>query len=101
MFDEKFFEAIGLHDASPDKKAELADQLGEAVQNRVAVRLSNVLTQEQMEKFSELADGSEEKAFDYLQEQYPDYPLIVAEEVESVKAELSHDVASVRDALKK
>src|SRR3982751_763330 len=99
-FDEEFFAAVGLAGASQEEKLGLAAQLAETVQNRVAVRLSEVLTEAEMSQFADLIESGEEqhdtqgdKAFEYLASVYPDYELLIQDEVLAVKHELAHDVA--------
>jgi hypothetical protein len=99
MFDEEFFKAVGLEGASDQQKVELGEQLAETVLNRVSVRLSEVLTEEQLAGFTAASEQGDEQAFAYLEQIYPDYPILIQEEVEGVKAELSHDVASVQALL--
>jgi hypothetical protein len=99
QFDDQFFNAMGLEGASEEQKLELAVQVAEAVQNGVAMRLSELLTGEQMEEFSRLSEGSDEAAYEYLQQVYPDYDLLVQDELETVKAQLMQDAASLKQIL--
>jgi hypothetical protein len=96
MFDDKFFDAVGLGDYTPEQKLKLSQQLSELVQGRIAQRLSGVLTDEQSEQFANLIDADKEaEAFAYLETAYPEYPNLVAEETARAMNELQSDMESI------
>ncbi len=96
-FDEDFFTALGVGNASDAQKAKLAGQIAETLQDRVAVRLSEVQTEEQLAELDRRIEQGEDKAQAYLAEAYPDYPLLVQDELERLKTELAHDIALAKD----
>lgn len=93
QFDDQFFAAIGMADAPAEDKQNMAMQLAELVQNRLAVRLGEVLNDEQAEHFANLLDADkEEEAFAYLEQVCPQYSELAAEEVDRVRQELLSDI---------
>ncbi len=96
-FDDEFFKAIGLADASEEEKLKLADEMAETVQNRVAVALSEVLTEDQLAELDKRSEAGDDAVMEYLNRVYPDYPVLINDEVHKLKAELSHDVAQIKE----
>jgi hypothetical protein len=95
QFDDEFFASIGLDEASDEKKQALAEQLAELIQNRIALRLGESLSDEQADHFAELIDqDKEELAFDYLEEVFPEYPQVLQEEIDRARGELVADMQS-------
>lgn len=95
QFDDQFFAEVGLGGMSEEKQAEVMAQLTRIVLNRVAERLEEVLTEDQLGGFDLAAEKGDEEAFEYLNRVFPDYPVMVQDEVERLKAEMSHDVSDV------
>ena len=96
MFDDQFFKAIGLENASAEHKAQLTEKLAEMVQTRVAGRLAEVLTEDQVDHFTGLIDaGQEDEAFTYLEDNCPEYAALLQEEFEAVEELLLRDMQTV------
>ncbi|HUC19962.1 MAG TPA: DUF5663 domain-containing protein, partial [Candidatus Polarisedimenticolaceae bacterium] len=93
---DDFFNSVGLRGATDEQKAKLTEQLTQIVQNRMAAKLVQVLTVEELEHFDNLLEEQgDDPAYDYLLGIFPDYPDLLNEEVVRVKAALSQDVAAV------
>ena len=100
MFDDQFFTAAGLDSLTAEEKQQLREQLAGLIQERLAVRLTEVLTEEQAEQFSNLMDkDGEAEAFKYLEEVFPQYGELVAQEVERARQELLQDMQQVAERL--
>jgi hypothetical protein len=101
QFDDQFFQAIGLGSASDEDRADMINKLAELVQGRVALKLTDVLTEEQLDHFDKLLDSDDdEAALAYVQQVYPQYNQLLQSEVEAVKQEFAGDVQQVMDELK-
>ncbi len=94
--EEILWKDLGITDASEEDKAVILNRLAETVQNRVALRMGELLTADELDAFDLTMErkGAEE-AMAYLEAVYPNYPLVVMEEVEKMRAELTQDVAEV------
>lgn len=100
QFDDQFFQDIGLSSASDEDRAEMVDKLAELVQGRVALKLSELLTDEQLDHFDTLLDSNDDDAaLAYVQEVYPQYNQLLQDEVNAVKQEFAGDVKQVMTEL--
>ncbi len=100
MFDDKFFEAAGLGHYTPEQKKDLSEKLGDLAQARIAKRLSEVLSDEQADHFAQLVDANQEdEAFTYLESVYPDYPVLVQEELAGVMNDFQADMTEIARAI--
>lgn len=100
QFDIVLFKELGIDEIDADKKAELLDTIAEIVQNRLAVRIVDVLTEQELNQLADLIKSGDDKALgEFLDSNVPDYHAIVAEEIRRVKVELFEDVAETRKAL--
>jgi phenylpyruvate tautomerase PptA (4-oxalocrotonate tautomerase family) len=96
QFDEQFFQQIGLGSASDEERAEIIKKLADLVQGRVAMRLSEVLGEHQLEQFDNLLETQgDEAASAYIESVYPTYGNLVQEEIDKAKQELAGDVTAV------
>ncbi len=87
---------LGLTGMSREEEDAFILQFAEAVQNRVALRLGDMLTPHQLDHFNHLVETKgEEDALRYLERTAPQYPLIVREEIEALKTELSREAADI------
>jgi len=101
QFDEQFFQDIGLGSASDEERAEMVNKLAELIQSRVALKLSEVLNDEQLQHFDKLIESEgDDAAMAYVEQTYPGYPELLQGEIEAVKREFAGDVQQVMDELK-
>lgn len=94
--EEILWKDLGITEASEEEKAVILNRLAETVQNRVALRMGELLTADELDAFDLTMErkGAEE-AMAYLEAVYPNYQIVVMEEVEKMRAELTQDVAEV------
>lgn len=94
--EELIWNELDIKDASEEEKAVILNRLAETVQNRVAVRMSSMLTAQQIDTFDlTLERKGADEAMEYLESVYPNFNLVIVEEIETLKAELSQDLAEV------
>lgn len=99
--DEAFIEELGLAGLSEDKKRVLVQQLLETLQLRVGTRLSEDLTDEQLDAFDAVVESASDKAeagAKWLEENHPHYKAIVNEETARLKDELHSNLDEVMHA---
>lgn len=94
--EEILWSDLGINDASEEDKAVILNRLAETVQNRVALRMGELLTASELDTFDLTIErqGAEE-GMKYIEAVYPNYQLVVMEEVERLRAELTQDLAEV------
>ena len=96
--DEQLLDQIGLSNIDQSRKQELTKQLGDLIQNQLALTLADRLDDEQLKKFEEVLEKEgEEAAMDYVTGIVPDYPQVVAEQVISVKQAFVNDMQMLLD----
>jgi hypothetical protein len=98
QIDNAFLEELGLSGLSDDKKNVLVQQLLETLQLRVGTRLSEDLTDEQLDDFERTVGDAEDAgavAEAWLKRNNPNYSVIVSEEVAKLKADLRKDLNQV------
>lgn len=94
--EEILWKDLGITEASEEEKAVILNRLAETVQNRVALRMGELLTADELDAFDlTMERKGAEKAMAYLEAVYPNYSLVVMEEVEKMRSELTQDVAEV------
>lgn len=96
--DEAFLEELGLAGLSTDKKNVLVQQLLETLQLRIGTRLSEDLTDEQLDDFERTVGGSDDAsatAETWLKQNNPHYAVIVDEEVAKLKDDLRINLSAV------
>ncbi|MBI2797892.1 hypothetical protein HYX70_01160 [Candidatus Saccharibacteria bacterium] len=101
QFGVVLFKELGIEAVSDEQKAELLDTMAEIVQNRLAVRIIDALTETELNELVVLMDaGDDTKVGQYLNDHVLDYQAIVAEEIRRMKTELFEDVSEARKALR-
>jgi hypothetical protein len=96
--DEAFLEELGLAGLSADKKNVLVQQLLETLQLRIGTRLSEDLTDEQLDDFERTIGGAEDSsamAEAWLKQNNPNYTAIVDEEVARLKDDLRSNLSAI------
>lgn len=97
MFDiannTEFLTAIGINDAPEDVKARLIAGIEELAKERLITRISDRLTEEQANEFSQIAD--EQQAADWLNTNMPDFPSLITEVFEEIKTDILKHKANV------
>lgn len=100
QFDDKFFEEVGLAQATDEEQAEFIEKLSDLVLSRIGLKLSEALSEDQLNKFDDLIEKEgEEAAFSYVREVYPGVDKMMAEELEAVKQQFRDDLSAVMSDL--
>lgn len=89
LIEGDIFEMLGLQDLPEDKKEETMAKLIEGVQNRVILRIDDLVGQEDQRQFHQLLDqGDDDKINKFLEEKNINVPQLVAQESLLMKSEL-------------
>ncbi len=73
QLDDKFLEEVGLAQLPPDQKQAFLEQVYSSLEDRVGVRLSEGLTEAQLEEFEGIIDRKIEKVDAWLAAYAPQY----------------------------
>lgn len=96
MFDiannTEFLTAIGVNDAPEDVKAQLIADIEELAQQRLIVKISDKITNEQAEEFNSITD--EQQAADQLKANIPGFDDFVTEVFAEIRDELLAEKAN-------
>ena len=97
MFDiannTEFLTAIGINDAAEETKSTLIAGIEQLAYQRLIIKLSEVMTDEQAEEFSKITD--EKQAYDYLIAAVPNFQDLVTEILAEIKDEILTHQATV------
>ena len=97
IIDKDIFSILGLENLDEEKKKELFEKASETIQNRILVRLADLLSEEDVKKVVEFAEQDNTDGFEQLVASNDiDLEQIAAEETLSYKTEM----ASITEALK-
>ena len=73
QLDDKFLQDVGLGSLPDDQKKAFLDHFREQLELRVGTKLSDGLSDAQLEEFESFIDRNEEKVNSWVQEHVPDY----------------------------
>jgi len=73
QLDDKFLQDVGLGDLPADQKQAFLDHFREQLELRVGTRLSEGLSDAQLEEFEAFIDRNEERVNAWIQANVPDY----------------------------
>lgn len=90
------FELLGLEDLPDEKKQEFLKDMGDALEERIFLKMVNTLESEDDKKeffrlFSE-EDVSDEEQQNFLKTKFPNFPDFLAEEIALFKKEIKESV---------
>lgn len=73
QLDDKFLEDIGLNELPEEQKKPFLQHIYDELELRVGTKLSDGMTDEQLEEFEAIIDRKEEVIVDWLEKNAPDY----------------------------
>ena len=86
QFDDKFLQEMGLSAMPEEQKQEFLDYIQEELETRIGERISEGLTEVQLNEFDMITDQNE--ATKWLKDNRPDYREIVNRTIEELKLEI-------------
>lgn len=87
--DVAWIDTCGLGSLGEDDKLDLLRVVSEELEHRVGRALTELMNDEQMDAFAEIADSDPDKGLDWLDENVPSRRHVVAREESGIAAELS------------
>lgn len=84
--DTEFLTAIGINDAPEETKAKLIAGIEDLAKERLIIKLSERLSEEQAEEFGQIAD--QQQAFDWIKANVPDFEQIVSDIMSDIKYDI-------------
>jgi len=87
--DNALLEELGLGALPDAEKQLLLRQIYEKLEMNVGMRLADQMSNEQLDAFEKFVDANDDKgAFQWLEQNFPNYKMVVNEEFEKLKAEI-------------
>lgn len=97
--DETIFDEAGLGKLTAEEKERMLAYVAKTLETRVGIRLASEATGEQLEGFTEVSNqGDEDKTMAWLEQAFPGFQKIVAEELDGIKRELADMAEEVLQA---
>ena len=101
QLDDSFLNDLGLGDATDEQKQALVLRMLETLELRVGARLSEDLSDEQIEEFEKITQpgdpAASENALEWVKANHPRYQEVVNEELAILKQEMTTSLNSVMD----
>jgi hypothetical protein len=99
QLDETIFDEAGLGSLTAEEKERMLAYVAKTLETRVGIRLASEATKEQLEEFTEVSSqGDEDKTMAWLEQSFPGFQKIVAEELDEIKGELADMAQEVLQA---
>jgi hypothetical protein len=95
MIDDAFLNDLGLGGLPEEKKHVLVQQMLHTLELRVGTRLSEDMSDEQLDEFERIigqSEDSSEAATEWLKANNPSYNQVIGEEIEKFKSDLRSDL---------
>ncbi len=87
--DDNLLHELGLGSLSPTDKNKMLGHIYETLEMRVGMKLSEQMTNEQLDEFESYIDRNDEAgALKWLETNFPDYKQVVAQQLEALKHEI-------------
>ena len=87
--DDNLLRELGLGTLPPEEKNKMLAHIYETLEMRVGMKLAEKMTNEQLDEFEGFIDRNDEAgALRWLETNFPNYKQVVADELETLKAEI-------------
>lgn len=94
--DENLLVELGLGSLPKPEKDKLLRHIYETLETRVGMKLAERMSDEQLDEFEQFIDTNDEKgALGWLEANFPNYPKVVAEELEKLKVEVKQNAEKI------
>lgn len=96
QIDAKMLAELGLGQLPKAEQDKLLRQIYETLETRVGMRLAQNMSDEQLDEFESFIDRNDEKsALAWLEKNFPDYPQVVANELDKLKTEIKQNAPQI------
>ena len=97
--DQTILEDFGLDKLPPQFQEAAIHDIYETLQKRVGMKLAAEMTAEQLNTFENLKNKDDEATFNtWLEQTFPNYPEVVASELQGLKDEARANAAAIQEA---
>lgn len=87
---------MGADGLSPEMQQQMLDRFYTMLNDRVGIALGEKMTDDQLDAFEQARqEGGDEKAFEWLTQNVPEYPTIFNQEVQELKEEIKTVIAGL------
>jgi len=87
--DDNLLRELGLGSLPAAEKNKMLAHIYETLEMRVGMKLAEQMTNQQLDEFEKFIDSNDEAgALKWLETNFPDYKKVVAQELETLKAEI-------------
>ncbi len=87
--DENLLQELGLGSLPAEEKNKMLNHIYETLEMRVGMRLADQMSDAQLKEFETFIDSNDDAgALKWLETNFPDYKLVVNDELEKLKAEI-------------
>jgi len=99
--DAELLTSLGLVGLSEKDQKDILEHMLETLQMRLGIRLTNNMTEEQLNEFQMYSDNQDQQgAFDWLKNNFPDYQEITQEEFDKLCVEVKQSAPTILAAIK-
>jgi len=99
--DDNLLNELGLGELPADEKNKMLSHIYETLEMRVGMKLAEKMTNEQLDEFEGFIDKNDEPgALKWLETNFPNYKQVVADELETLKAEVKQTAPQIISASK-
>lgn len=96
VINNELLDTLGLSQLPPQEKSELLKHIYETLEMRVGMRLADQMSNEQLDEFETYFNAQDDAgAFSWLENNFPNYKDIVADEFERLKAEIASSAQQI------
>src|SRR3990167_7613283 len=97
--DNTLLEELGLGTLPADEKNKMLAHIYETLEMRVGMKLAEQMSNDQLDEFEAFIDKNDEAgALKWLEGNFPDYKMVVADELEKLKSEIKQTAPQLVDA---
>lgn len=90
QIDETIFDRTGLGDLTKEEKDRMLTYVVQTLETRVGIRFAKAATTEQLAEFDAIAKtGDSKKVTEWLKQSFPDYEVMVREELQKIEDDLA------------
>jgi predicted RNA-binding Zn ribbon-like protein len=94
--DDNLLKELGLGSLPAEEKNKMLAHIYETLEMRVGMKLAEQMSNEQLDEFESFINNNDEAgALKWLETNFPNYKQVVADELETLKAEIKSQAAQI------
>ena len=94
--DDNLLKEVGLGDMPAQEKNRMLAHIYETLEMRVGMKLAEQMSNQQLDEFEAFIDRNDEAgALKWLETNFPDYKDVVAQQLETLKAEIKQNAPQI------